>query len=227
MSNKNFIPLGVLLATTLLSGGVLSSSNSFADDLAPLQATNHADATVTVAAACNMEGSGMNSHSVAATGGNYYTDIGTTDLKVVCNDSNGFDVYAIGFSGDTEGNTDMVGTDTSLTIPTGVATGDVSNWSMKLTKDVSSNSYQPANLTITTGYDDYHAVPSTYTKVAHYTSATDAGESAKGSRFSTTYAVRVSTSQAADTYTGKVKYVLVHPSAQDSSNAPTINSQGN
>lgn len=227
MSNKNFIPLGVLLTTTLLSGGVLSSNGSFADSPTPLQATSQANATVTVAAACNMEGSGMNSHSVAATGGNYYTDIGTTNLKVVCNDSNGFDVYAIGFSGDVEGNTNMIGTDTSLTIPTGVATGDVSNWSMKLIKDTSSSSYQPANLTITTGYDDYHAVPSTYTKVAHYTSATDAGESAKGSRFSTTYAVRVSTSQAADTYTGKVKYVLVHPSALDSSNAPESNSQGN
>ncbi|MBR3172898.1 hypothetical protein IKF21_03280, partial [Candidatus Saccharibacteria bacterium] len=50
-----------------------------------------------------------------------------------------------------------------------------------------------------------------YTQIAKLTSATDAGSNPTGSNISTYYKVKISISQTADTYTGKVKYTLVHP----------------
>ena len=208
MPNKMFIPLGILVASTLISGGILASSNSSA-----LQET--ANATVTVTSACTMTNTGDSTHSITALAGNYYTVDGAI-LKTVCNDSGGYALYAIGSSNNIDGGSNLIGATTGLTIPTGTATGDVSNWSMKLAKD--TNGYNPANLTITSGYTNYHAVPNSQTMVASFAGATD---TTKGSVINTSYAVRVAGNQPADTYTGKVKYTMVHPSGA----APTVASQ--
>ena len=143
-------------------------------------------------------------------GSDYPNGIGKTNVSVFCNDPSGFAVYAVGFSNDTYGNNTMVGTNANNTIPTGTATsGTTSQWAMKLTKVTDTSiAYNPANMTITNGYDDYSAVPNDYDKVATFSSATDF---TLGAKFTTTYAAYISTSQAADTYTGKVKYTLVHP----------------
>ncbi len=143
-------------------------------------------------------------------GSDYPNGIGKTNVSVFCNDPSGFAVYAVGFTGDTFGNNTMVGTNANNTIPTGTATsGTTSQWAMKLTKVTDTSiAYNPANMTITNNYDNYHAVPNSYDKVASFSSATDF---TLGAKFTTTYAAYISNSQAADTYTGKVKYTLVHP----------------
>lgn len=78
-----------------------------------------------------------------------------------------------------------------------------------------TGAYAPTVMDGTNGsedFTDYHVVPDTYTKVATYGNTTDA-DGGTGSSLETTYAVYASLSQPADTYTGKVKYTLVHPSS--------------
>ena len=199
MHKKSFLPLGLLVLATIISGAVLASSFSSAIE-------ETVGASVTVSSACTMFRESTVPHVATGFAGNYYQDIGTTRLNTMCNDKDGYAIYAIGYSNDTDGDTNMYGEEHNETIPTGTETGDVSNWSMKLTKDLES--YNPENLTIISPYNNYAAVPSTQTKVASFTGATD---TTKGSVVETTYAVRVSPTQLADTYVGQVKYTMVHP----------------
>ena len=67
--------------------------------------------------------------------------------------------------------------------------------------------------TILNGYNNYSLVPATATKVATLTSDINVSNS---SQFKTTYAVAIASSQAADTYVGKVKYTVVHPNYTNS-----------
>ena len=163
--------------------------------------------TVTVPVSCSITNTVDTTHTATVEVGTYTEDIGETIFKVLCNDSNGFAVYAIGYSDDTYGNTVMKPSTLADTnaIATGTATsGSTSNWAMKLT--AVSGDYTPA---LATGFNDYHAVPAEYTKVASLDSSTDA---TVGSSFKSTYAAFVSQAQPADTYVGKVKYTVVHPS---------------
>lgn len=226
--NWDFIPIrvlfacfGILFAITLLSAIILASSrvsanNSAVDDVA-----------ITVPTACSMGGVVDTAHSAtlqggtysAASGSDYQNGIGKTTLTTFCNDYNGFSIYAIGFTDNQEGTNTLVGTDIPTnTITTKVyeSTDTASNWSMRVTKvNDSTVAYNPANMNITNSFDSWHVVPSTYAKVAEYhaqtgSSATDA-EGGLGAKVETTYASYISTTQPADTYTGQVKYVMVHP----------------
>ena len=169
--------------------------------------------TITVPSACSMSGTITtgNEHTATVDSGTYVEDIGETTLKTICNDSNGFSIYAIGYTNDEYGNTVLKSSlgDTNNVI-TGTATeGNTSNWAMKLT--AVSNDYTPTILSDTNGsFSSYHIIPSTYTKVATRTSVTDA---TNGSNIKTTYAVYMNPTQPAGTYTGKVKYTLVHPAS--------------
>ena len=131
------IASAVLSSTTLLSGLILSSQIVSAD-------TFSANAAVTVTLACTMSGNGMNSHSAEVSNGTYQSNIGTTTIKVVCNDPSGFSIYAVGYTGDslTDANhTKLIGASSHASIVTGTATTagnpDVSNWAMKLTTNSS------------------------------------------------------------------------------------------
>ena len=193
----------VLLFLTASSAFLLASSNSHAE-------TTSAQASVTVPDTCYMSSSST-THTGTATGGSYKENFGgESTVTVICNDRNGYSVYAIGCSGSDTTNcsdtnkTKLIGTSTSLTIPTGLSTdGSTSNWAMKLTPG--TGSFAP---TILNGYNNYSLVPATATKVATLTSDINVSNS---SQFKTSYAVAVAPSQAADTYVGKVKYTVVHP----------------
>ena len=159
-----------------------------------------------------MSGTGMNTHTREVVSGTYESEIGTTTLKAFCNDPNGFAIYAIGYTGEEYSGTNhtrLVGTNNpSETIATGTATsGGTSNWAMKLA--TSGTATYP--ITLQNGYGSYSEIPDTYTKVAQRTSGTDIGAGATGSTLTTTYAAYMSSTQAADTYSGKVKYTMVHP----------------
>ena len=215
----------IVLAITIITGIVLSSSVAFADDTEVIDQVR-----LIVPIACTISGNNT-THAATlnpgtysgASGSEYENGIGKTTLAAICNDDNGFSIYAIGYTGNQyegENHTKLVGSNTGGTIATKVyASSDTaSNWSMKLTKVTnSSQSYNPQNLTITTGYDTWHAVPDTYTKVAQYHANTGSSstDTTLGVKLETTYAAYVASSQAADTYIGQVKYTMVHPYTEE------------
>ncbi|MBO7132449.1 hypothetical protein J6V85_04330 [Candidatus Saccharibacteria bacterium] len=221
-TSKDLVSLIILSGFTLISGAFLVSPSASADN------PTIDDVSVVIPSLCTITGVGTGSHSATVNNGTYVENIGKTTLRVFCNDSSGFGIYAIGFTGDAysgEDHTKLIGTTTGAKISTGTATGsnsnDPSNWAMKLTKVTdASASYQPNNLSILSGYDSYSAVPSTYTKVASFSSSTD---STLGSNLETTYAAFMTSYQAADTYVGKVKYTLVHPATNVPNEPKTTN----
>ena len=205
MPKYSYVASCVLFSVTAFSGLVLSSSIVSADD-SVVDVIN-----ITVPAACTLEGIGMNSHNATINPGTYNSEVGTTTLKAFCNDSNGFAIYAIGYTNNTDGNNNLVSTTLTspVNIPTGTATSGNSQWAMKLATQTSPEPAYP--ITIQNSFDSFHTVPDDYTLVAKRTAATDVGTNATGSILTTTYQVFISNTQPADTYTGKVKYVMVHP----------------
>ena len=202
MQHTEVLVTGMLVSATIVAGAILCSVNVSADDTAT------DNVSVSVPEACTIYGTGMNSHNASIPNGTYQADIGTTTLKAFCNDSSGFAIYAIGFSNEEYGNTNLTGAGAGQTIATGTATsGNTSNWAMKLATD--STATFP--LTIDNSFGSYSAVPTSYTKVAHRDSGTDTGSSATGASLTSTYAAYISKTQSADTYNGKVKYTLIHP----------------
>ena len=142
-----------------------------------------------------------------ANGGN--SELGSTSVKILCNDKAGWMVKAVGSNSSTTasaGVTDMAPDEANKTpIATSVTfSGATSAWAMKLT--AGTGTYAPV---IADGFDEYHAVPATATKVI-YGSTTDQTD---GSTFTTTYKVYISPTQQAGTYTGAVTYTLTHPNA--------------
>ena len=219
--NKALVVSGGLVMLTLMIGVLLVGDVVRADDTAVVQTS------ITVPVACTLRGTGTDSHTATlapntysgASGSEYENGIGKTTLTAICNDDNGFSIYAIGFTGnsyDSADHTKLVGSSTGGTIATkAYASGDAtSNWSMKLTKVTDSTvSYNPTNLTISTDYDSWHAIPDTYTKVAQYKANTGSSttDTTLGVKLETTYAAFIAQNQPADTYVGQVKYTMVHP----------------
>lgn len=242
-TNKtNNYGLSGLIAVTILLGCILSSTRVSADNDSVTD-----QITITVPTTCTMYSSVTtgNEHSAsispgtysAASGSEYENGIGKTTLTSFCNDYNGFSIYAIGYTGNIEGINTLMDTSVSsgATIDTAVyASGDTtSSWSMKITKvdnpaQGDPVAYNPQNMTISTDtegiFSSWHTVPDEYTKVAEYhastgSSATDGGTGALGAKIETTYAAFIDQTQPADTYTGQVKYVMIHPYNET---APTI-----
>ena len=212
--------LGSMVGCTVLTGLMLSSNVATADD--PLIDV----VSFTVEVSCTMLGTGQNSHYTDITNGTYEDEVGSTTLKVLCNDSEGFAIYAIGFTGDQyngDDHTKLIGVNTNQKISTGTATsGDTSNWAMKLATDGTAT----YPITLDNGYGSYSVVPDVYTKVAHRASGTDIGTSAVGATLTTTYASFMSSGQMADAYVGKVKYTLVRPASSDPPLHPSTATSG-
>ena len=214
--NKSILSTTGLVSITACTGLVLAGSTVSADDVVD-------NVSITVPVSCTMSGSGMNTHSAEVPNGTYQANIGTTTINTLCNDNAGFSIYTTGYTGEEIGGTNsnkLVGTSASgnAVIDTGTATGPVgnsdnSNWAMKLSPVTTPTPTYPITITSDTEgtFSDYHTVPNEYTKVATRLAGTDIGIGAEGSSLTTTYAAYISKTQPADTYTGKVKYTLVHP----------------
>ncbi len=213
-SHKLIIFPCVVTSLTVIAGFILSSSATSADDSIIDQIN------ITVPVSCTMTGTGMNSHTATLQNNSYTPDIGTTTLHAFCNDTNGFAIYAAGYTGDQIGGTNstkLVGSPSTIgNIDTGTATsGNTSNWAMKLAIYQDSGDTSGTNaVAIDNGFDNYHTVPSSYTKVAHKDVSTDMTASTGGVKLTTTYAAFISPTQPAGTYTGKVIYTLVHPASE-------------
>ncbi len=209
MSNKRSYTLIVcLLSSTVVSSVLLASPRSYADDSVVDQIN------ITVPVSCSLTGTNL-LHTTTIQNNQYKTDIGSATIKATCNDTNGLAIYAIGYTNEEDGNNKMHSStlDSSYDIVTGkYVSGTTTNsvWSMKLTPV--SGTYAPTIRNDSTyNYTNYELIPNTYTKVAYRTTATDIGTGALGANFTTNYAIYASTSQPAGTYTGKVKFTLVHP----------------
>ena len=207
---SNFSPI-----KTLIKGGLVIAAGLILK--ATQQEFVYADAvtsqaSVTVSAACYYSDITIDgNYSVSITPGDYNDNIGNHNFQIFCNDNNGFSVYAIGYSNDEYGNTNMISSNSSNSnIATGLATsGANSNWAMKISSV--AGSYAPTISNGTNGTEDFttfHSVPNIFTKIASFSSATN---TTVGSQLQSTYRIYVSPTQPADTYTGKVKYTLVHP----------------
>ena len=197
----------IMLTLSLAFGWLLSSTAIHADD------TVVTDVLIGVPMACSLTGNIDSPHTAEIESGVYRTGIGTTTFRVICNDHSGFSVYAIGFGSDTLGNNKLVARiggelSPSNDIVTGTASsGNTSNWAMMLTPV--AGTYAPTILSDNDGsFSSYHAVPSSYQKVATFASGTD---STNGSAFTSTYATYATSLQPAGTYSGKVKYTMIHP----------------
>ncbi|MBQ9484856.1 hypothetical protein IJU85_02010, partial [Candidatus Saccharibacteria bacterium] len=208
--------IGVSSAVMLTAGFLLSSASAWAED------TSIDEVTITVPSSCTLTGTLNTAHTTSLLSGETANNIGTTTLKVICNDSAGYAIYAIGYTDDVYGKTVLtssaLGSSYDIATATTVTTG-TSSWAMKLA--TSGSSYLPVIVgstgdlekeSSTPDFSNYVAVPTEYTRVAYRNSATDVGTGALGSSLTTTYRVYVSPVQPAGTYIGQVKYTLVHPS---------------
>ncbi|MBQ6593750.1 hypothetical protein IJI00_01600 [Candidatus Saccharibacteria bacterium] len=205
----------LLIATLSLAVGISVGASLCSSAFAAVVTSS--TATVNVSTSCSMTATINTQHTANLVNGqestavsSYSSGIGKTTIATTCNDTNGFSIYAAGYTGDKVGaanSTKLVGVNTGVTIPTGSGTS-ASNWSMKITAASGATNMVPA--TIDNGFDEYSLVPSNYTKVAHVTTATYQGAP---TQITTTYRAYVSPTQAADSYSGKVRYVLIHPSS--------------
>ena len=194
----------------------------------PTFATDNTDVVdeinITIPVSCTLTGTNL-LHTDTIQNNQYKTDIGSATIKATCNDTNGLAVYAIGYTNDEYGNNQMIDSslDSAYNIDTGKYTsGTTTNsvWSMKLTPV--SGTYAPTiRNDASYNYTNYEIVPSDYTKVAYKTTATDTGTGSTGANFTTDYAVYASSTQPAGTYTGKVKFTLVHPQDAAAPEIPT------
>ena len=190
---------GFLLLATLFSGIILSSTTAKADD-------STADSvSISINTACTITtGGGEYSETIDP---NTSKTIVGNGINVSCNDSGGYALYAIGFSGDSydaPNNNRMLGPNSQY-IPT-ANSGSDSYWAMKAAGS-STTSNVP---TIDNSYSDFQIIPATYTKISHYSSVTVG--TTDNSVTTPTYKVNVSAAQPVGTYVGKVKYTIVHPS---------------
>ena len=157
---------------------------------------------------CTLSYSAGDNHEVTMINGTYQDGIGTIDFGADCSDDAGFVMYTAGFSKNMFGNNKMIGYfvdgyDSEFDIESGAATsGDTSNWAMKVNK--LSGEITPD---IENGFGSYRAVPNEYTRMISFDESTNDSPL----MFRISYAVFVSDNQMVGTYTGKVRYTLVHP----------------
>ena len=210
----------VSIPLLVVSGVVLShlSFHSSATDSSSDSTSSTDSLSFSISSSCTLSSVVDSSHTAELINGTYTNGIGKTTITTLCNDGNGYSVYAVGYSNNEEGNNKLVNTESSnFNIVSGTAeSGNTSNWAMSLNNLKDDPSLTPP--VITSDYDGiYGIVPDKWTKVASLPAK--ATDMIKGSSFTTTYAVYTSSSQYAGTYNGQVKYMLVHPNT----NKPTLN----
>lgn len=221
--------IGSLIITTLISGLILFSTLVSADD----DTSVVDEINITVPISCTLSGTGMNTHNANINNGQYNSAIGETTMKAFCNDNNGFAIYAIGFTDNEDGKNVLTNSTLGSTydIETGTAiTGNDSQWAMKLSTITSPTPTYPIIIAGSTDdtekeqgdpdYSTFQEVPDNYALVAKRTASTDIGTNAEGTTLKSTYQAYISKTQPAGTYTGQVKYTLVHPYTAEKPTTP-------
>ena len=224
--NVLLVSVPLLILSALILG--LSTSHSSAVGSGSSGADN---VQLVLSTSCTVNAVVTSEHTVSLNGGQKDDNVGNTKLSAYCNDNNGYSIYAVGSSGDVDGNTDLIynnGFSDSYNIRTGVYNDTIqtnpSSWAMKLTAGtgtgidpVTGESVPTTPPTIINGFDNYSTIPNVYTQVAKRTSGTSmtTDTSVSGSYLNTTYQIYANSAQPAGTYNGKVKYVIVHPNSNN------------
>lgn len=210
---RSLVILGVLLLVAIMD----FSFSCFNQSSLAVQNTQKVEVSLEIEQTCAISAS--NTGQIGTMTAGQHEQIGGSSLfRIFCNDTEGYVIYAVGngkgLDGvEAEGNTDLVGTDLTNRIITGTATsGEVSNWSFKL-------SDATGGLAIVDEYDEEVAVPKKRTAVASRATGVTSPE---GDTFKASYAMYTNPLQVADTYVGKIKYVLFHPSWAGADGANTM-----
>ncbi len=182
---------------------------------------------VTVDSSCSLatsgtipEGGDSPIYTATITNGSFNNNIAGSTFTVTCNDTAGWMIDAIGAGTATNDVTKMdASTDVDsddIATADGDPSGAASTWAFKVADK--NTETEGEHVTIDGGYGSFKAVPSAQTTVAH-------GTSTKGvAGIKATYGVGISNTQSAGTYTGRVKYTLVHPySSSTAGYALTLN----
>ena len=168
--------------------------------------------TLSLPTSCTLSSVVNSAHNATLISGTYTSDIGKTTITTLCNDGNGYAIYASGISNGVIGNNTLISSvSNNHNIETGIyQQGDTtSSWAMKL-GNVSGDTSPTPPVIEQDHNNTYGLVPSTWTKVAGRQSGTT--DMITGSSFTTTYAVYTSPTQHTGTYTGQVAYALIHGS---------------
>lgn len=199
--NILLVSLPILAVSALVLSSFRSSAmNSSADSV-----------RINLPTSCTLSGNVTAEHTASMVSGQELRDIGTTEINTICNDKDGYIVYAKGTTQNSNGEVVLA---SSLGSNYDIKTGNIpsnngdSSWAMKLS--LGASTFPP---TIVSDYDNkYVPVPNNWTKVV-YRSASTATNSTATSIFTTTYGVYTTPGQPAGIYSGQVKYVMLHPSA--------------
>ena len=206
-SSKIFIFPATLLSVTALSSLIASSTHTYAD----ISDSVDDNITITVDSSCLMGQSIVSDHTTQLNPGEMNSTIGESRIRGYCNDTNGYAIYAIGYTNGELGNTNLLSTGGNI-IATGTS-GANSYWNMKLTP-ASSGSYTP---NVVSPFTNNTTIPTEYTKVAYFDSfapgPTSGQNTISDSYIATTYETHLSATQPSGVYYGQVQYVLVHPSS--------------
>ena len=95
MRKKLKFGLGITLVLTLVLTGILAR---------PTHADNDSTVSVKIGSSCAFGTVSGNNHNATVANGTYQENIGKTTMQAFCNDSEGFAIYAIGFSNSEFGN---------------------------------------------------------------------------------------------------------------------------
>ena len=209
---------GVLALGALCSGASFAAQTCTADEqTGQVTCTNSATASVTVTSSCTFSrGSGDSGEYSGILANNASVEVIGSTFTTTCNDPGGYDIYAVGYSNNSFGVTDLIfnnlPSDSNKIATASSPASTDSYWQMKLTTGTTTTPNPP---TVVGGNDTYIAIPSTYTKVASYgtTTVNQAGDAVVGQPITVTYKAHASATQPAGTYTGAVKYTMIHPVA--------------
>lgn len=190
---------------------MVSITQSFGN-VSAVESSASANASVTVSSACSFSKTSGSGEYTGTLANNSSVEIIGSTFTTFCNDPGGYAIYAIGYSNNEYGNTDLIYNNeptSTYNIKTDGDTSGNSSWKMKLMPV--QNNFTP---TIENGYSNYNNIPATYTKVASYNNVTiNDTDSTTGSSITTNYQATASSTQPAGTYTSAVKYTMVHPGA--------------
>lgn len=211
-----------LMGVLVLTGAVLGNGIAFADDSVDSGSTTDdttntvsssasANASVTVSAACSFERTSGSGEYTGILANNSSATITGSTFAASCNDAGGYDIYAVGYSNDTFGVTDLIFNNT-IDSPYNIKTdGTGSNWGMSLT---AATTDKPVIVSGFGNSENPHVIPSTYTKIASYNGVTlGDSDNIVPQNITVSYTANASSTQPAGTYTGAVKYTMVHPVA--------------
>lgn len=121
------------LPLLIISALILSSLHSSAAELSSADSVN-----ISIPTSCTLVNEVNDTHNASIINGRYVSDIGKSTITTYCNDENGYVVYAVGYGNNEIGNNKLVSSRSTSSdnydIATGTATsGSTSNWAMKLT----------------------------------------------------------------------------------------------